>query len=137
MHPPLALATALKALSPLLRKFSAASSAQIKTGRRYQRENAAHVAARRSFQKPHISLGSVGHWVRLAGILSPLIIGEFIKDPTKKWRAIRIATVATALLTEGMWTHKVGKEREAAKERALECAEQLATVCGSGAGASL
>jgi len=92
-----------------------------------------------SFQggNPHTSLGSVGHWVRLAGILSPLIIGEFIKDPTKKWRAIRIATVATALLTEGMWTHKVGKEREAAKERALECAEQLATVCGSGAGASL
>jgi hypothetical protein len=70
--------------------------------------------------------------VRLAGILSPLIIGEFIADPAKKWRAVRIATIATALITEGMWSHKIGKE---AKERAIECAEQLAGACGGGGAA--
>jgi hypothetical protein len=97
----------------------------------HQRENAAHQTARLAIHKPHTSIGSAGHWVRLAGILSPLIIGEFIADPAKKWRAVRIATIATALITEGMWSHKIGKEREEAKERAIECAEQLAGACGA------
>jgi hypothetical protein len=102
--------------------------------RHHQRENAAHHSARLAFHKPHTSLGSAGHWVRMAAILSPLIIGEFIKDPATKWRAVRLATVATALLTEGMWTHKIGKDREAAKEKALQCTEELAGACGGGMG---
>ena len=82
----------------------------------HQRENAAHHTARLAYHKPHTSLGATGHWIRMVGILSPLIIGEFIHDPAKKWRAVRIATIATALLTEGMWTNKIGKQREEARE---------------------
>jgi hypothetical protein len=85
------------------------------------RANSAHSlhtqGHRHAFHKPHTSIGAAGHWVRTAGILAPLVIGEFIKDPETKWRAIRIAAVTTALVSEGMWTHKIRNER---KERAEE-----------------
>ncbi len=66
-------------------------------------------------------MGAMGHWLRTAGILAPLIIGEFIKDPDKKWRAVRIATVATTLVSEGLYTNKVRQDRERSRERELEC----------------
>jgi hypothetical protein len=47
------------------------------------------------------------------------VIGEFVKDPDQRWRLIRIAAVTTALVSEGMWTHKIRKERQEARE--LEC----------------
>lgn len=53
----------------------------------------------------------------MAGILSPLIIGELVKDADKRWRWIRIASVSTALLSEGMYAHRVQRERE---ERAAQ-----------------
>ena len=73
---------------------------------------------RKPFHKPHTSIGATGHWIRTAGLLAPLVISEFIKDPEQKWRVIRIASVATALISEGMYTHKIRKEREA---RQFEC----------------
>jgi hypothetical protein len=72
--------------------------------------------ARQPVHKPHTSLGATGHWVKTAGILAPLLIGEFIKDPEQKWRYIRIASVGTALLSEAMWTHKIRKERDEARD---------------------
>ncbi|HEY1759418.1 MAG TPA: hypothetical protein VGG72_28860 [Bryobacteraceae bacterium] len=85
-----------------------------------------HPAAphRQPYHKPHTSLGAAGHWVREAGILAPLIISEFVKDPGKQWRYIRIASIATALLSEGMWTAKVHRERETAREREAMCHSQ-------------
>src|ERR1022692_5344164 len=59
-----------------------------------------------------VGAGSAGHWIKMAGILSPLIIGELVKDADKRWRWIRIASVSTALLTEGMYAHRVQRERE-------------------------
>jgi hypothetical protein len=75
---------------------------------------------RQCFQHAHsqIGAGSAGHWIRMAGILSPLIIGELVKDADKRWRWIRIASVSTALLSEGMYAHRVQRERE---ERAQRC----------------
>jgi hypothetical protein len=82
----------------------------------------AHATAeRQSFHKPHTSMGATGHWIKTAGILAPLVIGEFVKDTEQRWRYIRLASVATALLSEGMWTAKVHREREAARERELMC----------------
>lgn len=85
---------------------------------RHHENFAAHRAHRLAFHKPHTAYG-VAHWIRTAGILAPLIIGEFIKDPEKKWRAVRIATVATTLVSEGMYTNHVRNERERARD--LEC----------------
>lgn len=66
---------------------------------------------RQPFHRAHASMGAA-HWIRTAGILAPLVIGEFVKDLDKRWRWIRIASVATALVSEGMYTHRIQKERE-------------------------
>lgn len=86
----------------------------------YRAINQASQLPRQAFHNPHTSYG-VGHWIKTAGILAPFIIGEFVKDPDKRWRLIRGAAVATALLSEGMYTHHIRKERQEAKERALTC----------------
>jgi len=64
-------------------------------------------AARRSMHKPHSALGATGHWIHLLSVAAPLVIAESIKDPDKKWRALRIAAVAAPLLSEAAWTLKV------------------------------
>jgi hypothetical protein len=48
----------------------------------------------------------------MAGILSPLVIGELVKDAEKRWRWIRISAVATALISEGFYAHRVSQRRE-------------------------
>jgi hypothetical protein len=82
-----------------------------------------HQAAqyRQPYHKPHTSLGAAGHWIREAGILAPLVISEFVKDPGKQWRYIRMASVLTALFSEGMYTAKIHAERNAAREREAVC----------------
>lgn len=72
---------------------------------------------RQAFHNPHTFMGA-GHWIRTAGILAPLLIGELVKDPDKRWRWIRIASVATALVSEGMYTHRINRERQ---EQARRC----------------
>ena len=67
---------------------------------------------RQAFHRPHTSIGATGHWVKTAGILAPLIIGEFVKDADQRWRWIRISSVATALVSEALWTNKIRKERQ-------------------------
>ncbi|HYV29160.1 MAG TPA: hypothetical protein VFA77_16625 [Candidatus Eisenbacteria bacterium] len=59
----------------------------------------------------HRPPNEVGHWVRTAGILAPLVIGELVKDPEKKWRFIRIFSVSAALISEGLYTHRIHRER--------------------------
>jgi hypothetical protein len=77
------------------------------------------ISDRQCFQRAntHVGAGSAGHWIKMAGILSPLIIGELVKDADKRWRWIRIASVSTALLSEGMYAHRVQRERA---ERAVQ-----------------
>ena len=66
--------------------------------------------------------GEIGHWVRTAGILAPLIIGEFVKDPDKKFRFIRVTSVVAAVLSEGLHSHKVYRDRERDREALEACA---------------
>jgi len=65
----------------------------------------------------HSPPNEIGHWVRTAGILSPLIIGEVVKDPEKKWRFIRITSVAVALISEGLHVHQLRRERRERKNQ--------------------
>ena len=74
-------------------------------------------SGRQAFHNPHTSVGSAGHWIKTVGILSPLLIGEMIKDPEQRWRWIRISAVATALLSQALWTNRIYKEREERAER--------------------
>lgn len=80
-----------------------------------------HDGHRQSFHKAHTSLGATGHWVRTAGMLAPVVIGELIKDPEKRWRAIRLAAVATTLVSEAMWTTKIKRERQDTRELEAAC----------------
>lgn len=57
------------------------------------------------------------HWIKTAGILAPLVIGEFVKDADKRWQYIRMASVATALISEGLYTSRIKREREECGER--------------------
>jgi hypothetical protein len=70
-----------------------------------------------AFHRSRVSLGVAGHWLHLAAVLSPLVIGEVIKDPEKKWRTIRLASVGFAILSEALWTHRLEKKRKEEEER--------------------
>ena len=39
------------------------------------------------------------------------------KDPDKRWRYVRIPSVATALLSEALWTNRIHRERQERAER--------------------
>ena len=65
----------------------------------------------------HPAPSEIGHWVRTAGILSPLVIGELVKDPEKKWRFIRVSSVAAALISEGLHVHRLNRERQERETR--------------------
>jgi hypothetical protein len=67
---------------------------------------------RQQFHHPRTSLGAAGHWIHLAAVAAPLVIGEVIKDPDKRWRALRLASVAAALASEAVWTHRLSKDRQ-------------------------
>ena len=72
------------------------------------------VAARQPFHHARTSMGATAaaaHWVKMAGIMAPLLIGEVVKDADKKWRWTRISSVATALLAEGLYTQRIHRER--------------------------
>lgn len=67
---------------------------------------------RQSFHKPYTALGATGHWIKTLGILAPLIIGEFIKDEERRWRYTRVAVVATAALSQGLYVNRIQRERQ-------------------------
>ena len=58
----------------------------------------------------------------MAGILSPLIIGELVKDADKRWRWIRIASVTTALVSEGLHAQRISQERREREQKRDRCA---------------
>jgi hypothetical protein len=60
----------------------------------------------------HSPPSELGHWVRTAGILAPLVIGEIVKDPERKWRFVRITSVAVALISEGLHARRIHRERQ-------------------------
>jgi hypothetical protein len=73
--------------------------------------------SRQEFHNSNSSIGAITHLVKMAGILSPLVIGELVKDADKRWRYIRIASVLTAGLTETLWATRVRRSREEERHR--------------------
>jgi hypothetical protein len=68
----------------------------------------------------HKPPSEIGHWTRTLGALAPLLITEFVKDPEQRWRFIRVASVALAVLNEGQaYSHWIQYERREAEEK--EC----------------
>jgi hypothetical protein len=73
--------------------------------------------SRQAFHHPRTSLCSAGHWFNLVGLIAPLVIGELIKDPDARWRAIRISAIITAALSGTFWRNQVKHRREADRDR--------------------
>ena len=82
---------------------------------------------RNGFQHAHTSLGStglLGHWVGLAGTMAPIIIGELIDDPGKRWKVTRLTAVGTAIAYEAVHTvNELARRREQAAKLAA-CKEE-------------
>jgi hypothetical protein len=60
-------------------------------------------------------------------VAAPLLIGEMIQDPNKKWRAMRMVPILGAIASELLWTMKISHDRKREEEShaALEaCREQ-------------
>ena len=62
-----------------------------------------------------------GIWIREAGILAPLVISELLDDFKQQRRWIRMASVATAILSQGEYTYRVHQQREETRVRQEEC----------------
>ncbi len=77
--------------------------------------NPAHYE-RQEYHHSNVMMG-VSHFLKLAGSLSPLLILEFVKEPTRAHRWIRIASIATAGLNETLWSCRVGRSREEERHR--------------------
>ena len=53
-----------------------------------------------------------------------MIVGEFVVDADKRWKYTRMASIATALVSEAMYAahlHKQEREREAVSEQERQC----------------
>jgi hypothetical protein len=83
---------------------------------------------RRTHRKRAAVEGEIGHWIRTAGILAPLVIGELVKDADRKWRFIKVASVSAAILSEGLYSHKAYRQRERDREALEACAAPCARI---------
>jgi hypothetical protein len=71
---------------------------------------------RQAFHHPRTSLCSAGYWFNVAGLIAPLVIGELIKDPDAKWRAIRISALFNGALSGAFWSAQVQRRRAMERE---------------------
>jgi hypothetical protein len=88
---------------------------------------AAGAETRQLFHHSRTSLGAAGHWIHLGAVAAPVVIAEAIKDPDKRWRALRLVSVGAALASEAVWTYRLMKEREkdeAARAALRSCADR-------------
>jgi len=76
---------------------------------------------KQAFRHSSTSLGVMGHWVGLAGTMAPIIIGELIADPGKRWRAVRLASVGTAIAYEALYTFREAERRKEQDAKLADC----------------
>jgi hypothetical protein len=65
--------------------------------------------------------------LHVLSVAAPLVIGELIKDPDKKFRALRLVSVGGAVLSEALWTLRLSRDRRKDEEASAaldECHER-------------
>jgi hypothetical protein len=77
-----------------------------------------------AFHQAHTSLGVAGHIVHMAGVFVPVVIGELIADPLKYKKAVRLASVGTALAYEVLYTVREAKRRDAQEAKLTACSSR-------------
>lgn len=82
------------------------------------------IVGRQQFRHPKTSMGAAGHWIHMAGLFAPVVIGEVIKDADKRWRYVRLASVGTALAYEALYTIREQKRREELEAERNRCCDK-------------
>jgi hypothetical protein len=72
---------------------------------------------RQAYRQSSVAFGVSTHLIRLAGALSPLLILEFVKEPSKATRWIRIASITAAGVNETLWACRIDRSRETERHR--------------------
>ena|SRR5271166_6645655 len=83
-------------------------------------------ARTQSFKNPHTSLGAPGHIVHMAAMLFPVLAAELIDDAVKYRKAVRIGSIATTVLYEGLYTAREMRRRSEQEAKLAECRSEHA-----------
>jgi hypothetical protein len=83
-----------------------------------------HHAPGQGFKNPHTSLGVAGHLVHMGAMLFPVLAAELINDAAKYRKAVRIGSVLTTVLYEGLYTARETRRRHRQEEKLAECRNQ-------------
>ena len=87
---------------------------------------------RQGFQHTHTTMGGVlgiaAHWLGLTGAMAPIVIGELVSDPAKRWRATRLTAVGTAVAYEALYTLRELQHRKEQNARLAECETRAAGI---------
>jgi hypothetical protein len=89
--------------------------------RSYDLEHHAHA---QGFKNAHTSLGVAGHLVHMGAMLFPVLAAELITDAVKYKKVVRIGSVATTALYEGLYTMREAQRRNRQEEKLAECRSQ-------------
>lgn len=96
--------------------YQHASSWTERTGSQNERH-----ARSQGFRNAHTSLGVAGHLVHMGAMLFPVLAAELITDAAKYRKAVRIGSVATTVLYEGLYTAREAHRRERQEEKLSHC----------------
>ena len=80
-----------------------------------------HHARKQGFHNAHTSLDVAGHFVHMGAMLFPVLAAELISDAVQYKRAVRIGSVVTTVLYEGVYTFREARRREQQEEKLAEC----------------
>src|SRR5215472_10789646 len=78
---------------------------------------------RQQFHHPKTSMGAAGHWIHMAGLFAPIVIGEVVQNAEKRWKYVRLASVGTALAYEALYTIREQNRRKELEEQRDRCCE--------------
>ena len=71
----------------------------------------------------HQSLGFAGHVVHMGAMLFPVLAAELINDAVKYKKAVRIGSVVTTVLYEGLYAAREARRRDRQDAKLAECRE--------------
>lgn len=74
----------------------------------------------------HTSLGIAGHMVHMGAMLFPVLAAELITDAAQYRKAVRIASITTTALYEGLYTWREAQRRRKQEEKLAECEREEA-----------
>lgn len=80
-----------------------------------------HHAKRQGFNNAHTSLGVAGHMVHMGAMLFPVLAAELIPDAATYKKAVRIGSVVTTVLYEGLYAAREARRRDRQEAQLAEC----------------